>query len=146
MQNPKPALVQILLHRITTRTLRQIRFRTVLARKKSSRQRVIRNYTDMLALTQRLQFVFVNSAVVKIVERLKTLISRQAQTVAHLQRFLDSRRAVIRSADRPHLPFLDQLIVSLERLFERRRRMAPMRVIEIDIVSLQTLQRLFSRT
>src|SRR2546421_5550075 len=55
-QDSKTALVQIFLHERPSRALGQIRFRTVLARKKSTGQRKVRNHADVFAEAKGRQF------------------------------------------------------------------------------------------
>src|ERR1051325_8865924 len=90
---PKAAFIQILLDRAATLTLRQISFRTILARQKSCRQRVEVDHAQTFVDAERLQLGFVSGAVVKVVKRLQTLITRDAETLAHVQSFRESRSA-----------------------------------------------------
>src|ERR1700724_3944674 len=86
-QDSETALVQIFLHEGPSRTLGQIRFGTVLARKKSAGQRKVRNHADVFAQAKRRQLRFELRPVVKVVERLQTLVPRQTLFLTDLQRF-----------------------------------------------------------
>src|SRR5258708_30280150 len=89
-QDSETALVQIFLHEARSRALGQIRFGTVLARKKSAGQRKVRNHPYVFAHAKRRQLRFKLRPLVKVLVRLQTLAPRTALFPSHLQRFSQS--------------------------------------------------------
>src|SRR3984893_1628339 len=71
-QDSEAALVQILLHGRPSRASCQIRFGTVLARKKSAGQRKVRNHTDVFPEAKARQVRLESRPLVKVVMRLQT--------------------------------------------------------------------------
>src|SRR5690349_16975755 len=80
VQDSQPTFVQILLDCPTASALRQIIFGAVFARQKSGSQREVRNHAETFSTTKRFQLIFVNGTVVKVIQRLKTLVSCQPET------------------------------------------------------------------
>src|SRR6185436_110815 len=107
---------------------------------------VVRNHAKTFPNTKRLEFVFVNCTVVEIIQRLETFISRKTQTPAHVQSLCKPVGGIVGSADDPHLSLINQLTESLESLFERRLWIILVRLIEIDVVSLQPAKRILGST
>ena len=107
VQDSETALVQIFLHEGPSRALGQIRFRTVLARKKSTGQRKVRNHADLFAQAKGRQFRFEARPLVKVVVRLQTREPRQTLFLTDLERLFQSLGGVIRCTNRTHFSLLD---------------------------------------
>ena len=106
-QDSETALVQIFLHERPSRALGQIRFRTVLARKKSTGQRKVRNHADVFAEAKGRQFRFEARPLAKVVVRLQTREPRQTLFLTDLERFFQSLGGVVRCPNRTHFSLLD---------------------------------------
>ena len=51
----------------------------------------------------------------------------------------------VRAPDRSHLPCVDELVERAERVADRNRRVGPVQVVEIDVITPQPLERALER-
>ncbi len=62
--------------------------------------------------------------------------------LAHGERFLEAFGAEIRGADSPHLACLGEPVVGAERVRQRCFRVIGVRLVQVDMVGLQALERI----
>src|SRR6185312_895717 len=84
--------------------------------------------------------------VIQVVPWLQALVAWISTGAADAPRFSKACRTEVGCADEPHLACTDELRVSLEGLVDRRVRIVAMRLIEIDVLGIQPLQRALHRT
>src|SRR6185312_698908 len=75
--------------------------------------------------------------------RLQTLISWPAMLAARRQRLIGSLRREVGAANHAHLSLLNQLCVGLQRFIYRRSWIVTVRLVKINVVGLQSLERPF---
>ncbi|MPM95766.1 hypothetical protein SDC9_142921 [bioreactor metagenome] len=139
-------LVQVQPHRLRpARALVHVGLGSVLARQKARRQRIKVDHAYALLLAQRLQLAFKHCSVVQVVQRLQTFVARKAMPGAALQRLGQSRGAVVRCANRAHLARLDQIAKRAQHILERNARVVIVRLVQIDVIRLQALERRIHR-
>ena len=145
-QDAETARVQVAFDdAIATLTFALIRFAAVFAGQKAAGQREEVDHPEAMALRHPLQLGFIPCARIQIVFRLQGFVARQSVALAHPQRFFQAIRLIVGGADRPHLAGLNQRIERRQRLFQRRIAVIVVRLVEIDIIGLQTAQRIFHR-
>ncbi len=81
----------------------------------------------------------------QIVPGLQGLVAGQALVPGQAERLGQARGGVVRGPDGAHLAGLDQLAEGAERLLQRRVGIVRMRLVEIDPVRAQALQRAVDR-
>src|SRR5262249_28350509 len=141
-QDGEAAVVHVvLLHAGRARGRRQRLARAVLAGEKAARQRRVGDDADLLLATEGLELALVLVAHDEVVLRLDRLVADEAALVARPERAGETPGDVVRRADVTHLALTNEIVKRAQRLVERRVRIVPVRLIEIDVVGLQTAER-----
>ena len=109
----------------------------VLAGQDAAGQRIVRQHAHPLVAAQWDQFGL-DPPVGRRVRRLDGSVPCEPAAVACPQRFTQLPGGVVRTADVADLPGPDQVIERPQRLLERRHRIEPMDLVEIDVVGLET--------
>src|ERR1700740_3617085 len=136
--------VEILGYVTSARPPGGVTFGPIFAGKKASRQRKIVNDAESFSLTQIFEVTLETGAFDQAIVRLQGLISRQASLLADLESRCEPVGFEIGSPNESDLPLLDELCVSPQGLLLRRIRIIGVRLVEIDVVSLQALQGVLS--
>ncbi|MCY1224079.1 hypothetical protein D9M72_362230 [compost metagenome] len=114
----------------------------VFAREEAARQAEIADDADLLADAEVAHRSVETVAVVEIVFRLQHRIAGQAAIGGDIQRFTQLQGVQVRGTDGAHLALRQQLVVGGKRFFVGRVGIGPVREIKVDIIRLQTLQRI----
>src|SRR5579862_5247330 len=141
-ENVQPTLIQIFLDALASGALGEIAFGTILAGEKAGRERKIRNYANSFFHAQGLQCRLITRPLIEVVVWLETFVARKRILLACLESRRQTLGRVIGSADGPYFALLDQLGVRAQRLFERRFRIVLVRLVEVDVIGLQSPQRI----
>ncbi len=137
----RPRSFEHFLYAAAARALLEVGLAAVLAGQEAAGQRVVGDDADALFQNQRLQRALVVGAFIEVVVRLQGLVAGQLLGGADAERFGQARRVVVGGADGAHLALPDELVVGRQRFLQRRVLVVGVRLVEIDIVGLQTLQR-----
>ena len=117
---------------------------SVLAGQEAAREREVRDVGDPELATERENALVVVSAekVVVVLENRETRSSLFTRRAVCLCQLLGRE---VRAPDRSHLPCVDELVERAERVADRNRRVGPVQVVEIDVITPQPLERALER-
>jgi hypothetical protein len=142
LEDAQPARVEVLLGGAgAARALGRVGLGAVLAGEEAGGQRIEVDHADLALQAQRLEIVLEHGAVVEVVQRLQALVARDAQALGDVERLGQPRRGEVRGADGAHLAGLHEVVEGTQRVLERRVGVVVVRLVEVDVVGLQALER-----
>ena len=144
-EDAQAARVEIFLHAAAARAFAEIGLGAVLARQETAGEAVVSDDSEPLGHAQLTQLAVVTRPVVEIVFRLQHLVARQAAQLRHVERRPQLAGIEVGRADGADLACLDEPVVGAERFLVGRRRVGPVRKIEVDGLDLQAAQRVLHR-
>ena len=113
----------------------------IFSAEQTARNGRIRNHADAIFQAHGAMLAFELGAMHQIVVRLKRIVARQIKSIAGPQRFHQMPRRQIGTADVANFTGFHQIIHGAQRLIEWGLFVPEVRLIQIDIVGLQTSQR-----
>ena len=142
VEHREAALVEVaVVHAGRSRAVDLLAVGPVLAAEEPAGEREVGKAGEAVALAQGRQLALVVLALHQVVVRLQRHVGGHPVALADPQRLLEALGAVVRGGRVADHPVVDQRTERSERLLERRVGVVLVRVVEVDAIDPQSLQR-----